>query len=79
MLGDSRNWLFCALLPSSAHRGALNTLKKKKFTYLAAPGLTCGIRDLVPPPGIEHRPPALGAQSLSHWTTKEVPSMHLYK
>ena len=29
--------------------------------------------DLVPRPGIEPGPPALGAQSLSHWTTKEVP------
>ena len=29
--------------------------------------------DLVPWPGIEPRPPALGAQSLSHWTTREVP------
>ena len=29
--------------------------------------------DLVPRPGIELRVPALGAWSLSHWTTKEVP------
>ena len=29
--------------------------------------------DLVPQPGIEPRPPALGGQSLSHWTTREVP------
>jgi len=29
--------------------------------------------DLVP--GIEPRPPVLGAQSLSHWTTREVPKM----
>ena len=27
---------------------------------------------LVPPPGIEPRPPELGARSLSHWTTREV-------
>ena len=78
MLGDSRGWLFCALLPYSAHRGALNTLKKI-FTFLASLGLSCGIGDLVPLLGIEHRAPALGAQSLSHWTTKEVPSMHLFK
>ena len=31
----------------------------------------CGI--LVPPPRIEPRPPALGAWSLNHWTTREVP------
>ena len=36
-------------------------------------GLGCGMWDLVPWPGIEPRPPALGAQSLKHWTTREVP------
>ena len=29
--------------------------------------------DLVPQPGMEPGPPALGAWSLSHWTTREVP------
>ena len=29
---------------------------------------SCGMWDLVPRPGIEPRPPALGAQSLSDWT-----------
>ena len=29
--------------------------------------------DLVPRLGIEPGPPALGAQSLTHWTTREVP------
>ena len=43
------------------------------FIYLAAPGLSCGMGDLVPWPGIEPGPPALGAGSLSHWTTREVP------
>ena len=28
---------------------------------------------LVPQPGIEPSPPALEAQSLNHWTTREVP------
>ena len=28
---------------------------------------------IVPLPGIEPVPPALAAQSLNHWTTKEVP------
>ena len=32
----------------------------------------CSMCDLVPWPGIEPRPPALGAWSLSHWTTGEV-------
>ena len=31
------------------------------------------MRDLVPRPGIKPRPPALGVQSLTHWTTREVP------
>ena len=41
-----------------------------------APGildLGCGMFDLVPWPGIEPGPPALWAQSLSHWTTREIP------
>ena len=55
--------------------------------YLATPGLSCDMQDLscnmstlscsmwdlVPWPGIKPRAPALGAQSLSHWTTREVP------
>ena len=36
----------------------------------------CGI--LVPRPGIEPVPPALGAQSLNHWTTREVPLYWLF-
>ena len=39
------------------------------FTYLAAQGLSCGMWDLVPQPGIKPRAPALRDQSLSHWTT----------
>ena len=34
--------------------------------------LTAACRILVPGPGIESRPPELGAWSLSHWTTREV-------
>ena len=33
--------------------------------------------DLVPRPGIEPGPPALGAQSLTHWTTREVPCLRV--
>ena len=33
--------------------------------------------DLPPCPGIEHSPPALGAWSLSHWTTWEVPVKYI--
>ena len=34
--------------------------------------LSCGMWDLVPWPGIKPGPPALGAWSLTHWTTREV-------
>ena len=34
---------------------------------------SCSLWYLVPWPGTEPRPPALGAWSLSHWTTREVP------
>ena len=33
---------------------------------------SCDLWNLVPCPGIEPRPSAYGAQSLSHWTTREV-------
>ena len=36
----------------------------------------CGI--LVPQPGIEPVPPALEAQSLNHWSTREVPGAPFY-
>ena len=34
-----------------------------------------GVWDLAPWPGIKPCPPALGVQSLSHWTTREVPEL----
>ena len=34
---------------------------------------SCGTWDLIPQPGIEPRPPALGAQRLSHWATRDIP------
>ena len=40
------------------------------FIYLASPGLSCSLWDLVPWSGIE---PILGAQSLSHWANREDP------
>ena len=47
----------------------------KIFIYLAAADLSCGMWDLVPWPGIEPRPPALGVWSLSQRTPREVPIM----
>ena len=35
--------------------------------------LSSGMWDLAPRPWVQSEPPALGAQSLSHWTTREVP------
>ena len=59
-----------------------NFLKSKKnsllflllfyFYFFAMPW---GIWDLVPWPRIELRPPALGAQNLSHWITREAPKV----
>ena len=37
-------------------------------------GVSCILRDLGPRPGIEPWAPALAAQSLSHWTSREIPS-----
>ena len=39
---------------------------------------SCGIWDLAPQPRIQLRPPALGAQSLSHWVTREIPLAPFY-
>ena len=47
------------------------------FISLAVPGLSCSMWDQVPWPGIEPWPPALGAQSLSRWTTREVQDLRL--
>ena len=35
--------------------------------------------DLVPHPGIKPQPLALGAKSLSHWATREVPTWYKLK
>ena len=48
-------------------------MKKNLLIYLAVLVLSCGTRDLLPPPRVEPGPPAVGAQRLSHWITKEVP------
>ena len=45
------------------------------FWLCSLSGLTSGTWDLVPCPGIEPEPPALGAWNLSHWTTGEVPPL----
>ena len=61
------------------------------FIYMVAPGLSCsmgtlsfglqilswGMWDLAPQLGIKPRPPALGVQNLSHWTTRQVPTLNI--
>ena len=42
------------------------------FSYMRQT-LSWGMWDQVPWPGIEPKPPALGTQCPSHWTTREVP------
>ena len=39
--------------------------------YLVVPGLSCGMWDLVSQLGMEFRPSASGALSLSHWATRK--------
>ena len=56
----------------SSWNGVLFYLFLLIYLLLAKP---CGRWDL-PLPGIEPRPPALGAQSLNHWTTREVLEWH---
>ena len=43
------------------------------FIYLTAPGLSAACGVYLPDQGSNLGPPALGAQSRSHWTTREVP------
>ena len=50
----------------------------KIFIYLAASHLSCSKWDLVPWPGTEPKPRALGAWSLNHWTTREVPDFFFF-
>ena len=39
---------------------------------------SCGTWDLVPWPGVEAGLPALGAQNLNHWITREVPYLNIF-
>ena len=47
------------------------------YIDLAVPGLNCCMWDLVSWPGIKPWSPVLGAWSLSHWATREVPRCFL--
>ena len=75
--GDSFDTAPSFFSPGVTHL-PLSFKKKIIFIYLTIPGLSCGMWDLVPRPGIEPRPPALGTWSLSHGTTREVPLTSLF-
>ena len=40
---------------------------------------SCSMWDTSPRQGIKPGPPALGARSPNHWTTREVPELHTLK
>jgi len=61
----------CAWHPRVSHLN-LWIFKIFIFIYLAVLGLSCSMCDLVPRLGVEPQAPALGAQNLSCWTTREV-------
>ena len=72
----SKAWpLTCKYWGGDETEGVLRFLNLIFFfnIYLAVSGLSCGMWDVVPWPGIEPGLPALGAWSFSHWTTREVP------
>ena len=48
------------------------TLQFFSFFFFGCTGLSYSMWDLFPWPGIEPRPPALRAWSLSHWITREI-------
>ena len=83
----------CHPLGSSVH-GLVNGVNFYYFIWphwvlvaalrTSIPVAACGISscsqwDLVPRPGMKPRPLALGAQNLSHWTTREVPHLGALK
>ena len=86
--GSNQCPLHCKVdsLPLDHHRGLRGSFVCLflMFIYLAAPGLSLDMETLGcsmwgPGPwlGMVPGPPALWAQSLSHWTTREVPA-HLF-
>ena len=79
------SWAFAALrgwtspcgnkMPYLALTAKLLKKKKSLPICLAGLGLSCSMWDLVLQPGIEPGPPALEAQSVNHWTTRETPKL----
>ena len=58
---------------------ALDLSYSTRDLFIVACGVfSCGMWDLAPWLGIEPRPPALGAQTVSYGTTREVPRTNLF-
>ena len=66
----NRKWV------SRSNRGAEYSFLKG-FIDLTVPGLSCSMWDAVLSPRLEPQPPALRAQSLGHWATREVPGLRI--
>ena len=66
-------WLWRVLWPT----GSLIFIVARRTFRCSMQTVICGMWDLVPGAGMKPRPPALGARSLSHWTTREVPALCL--
>ena len=56
------------------HAGSLVTAWDVELWHV---GSSSQIRGLVPGPGMEPGPPAIGSTDLSHWTTRKVPRVYL--
>ena len=65
--GVTEGWTFIYLL------GCVRSLLQHVGSLVATWKLSYALCDLILWWGIKPRPPALGARSLSHWTTREVP------
>ena len=57
----------------------LSTVLFFKYNFIYFLAVPCGVWDLVPPPGMEPKPPAVEVQHLNHWTSREVPPLPCYE
>ena len=83
---DNTSWSYLF-----SHQPRLSTFSRKKWiTKKKKKGIQDGIKNnfsfgsmacgiLVPQPGIKPVPLAMEAQSLNHWTTREVPEIKILK
>ena len=71
MVGKTGCWKWPEKVLRSADVGSSASVVAASLAVACELG--CGMWGLVPWPGIELEPPALGAWHLSHWTSREVP------